>query len=58
MTTVRVTFLYDPDDPDDDHPTGMSEEDHGYLSEAVAGLGGYDIEIRKSDVPERQFKRE
>jgi hypothetical protein len=24
MSLVRVTFIYEPDDPDDDHPTGVS----------------------------------
>lgn len=24
MSLVRVTFIYEPDDPDDDDPTGVS----------------------------------
>jgi hypothetical protein len=45
---VRVTFKYEPDEPDEEHPTGLSEEEYEHLSDALVALGAYDIEIEKA----------
>ncbi len=43
--TVQVTFKYDPDEPDDGHPVGMSNDEYEHLTGRVMELGAYDIEV-------------
>lgn len=45
--TVRVTFKFDPDEVDEDDETGMTEGEFDQLIDAVAGLGGYDVEAER-----------
>lgn len=47
--SVRVTFTYEPDDPDDDDPTGVSEAEHQELMDHLLALGAEDVEISKQD---------
>lgn len=50
---VQVTFTYDPEEPDEQDPTGMSEDEYIKLSEEIAQAGGYDIGIDKLEVSEK-----
>lgn len=45
MTTV--TFKFEGSDPN--HESGMTEDEFIALSDAIAQLGGFDMEIEKSD---------
>ena len=45
--TCIVTFEYEPMDPDDDDPTGISEEEYNDLCEKLMILGADDIAIVK-----------
>lgn len=47
--TVRVTFDYHPDEPDPSDPTGMSEDEHLRLSDALAELGAENIRIYQAE---------
>jgi hypothetical protein len=52
MTQVTVKFSYEPEDPDDDDRTGMSEEEYSDFTEKLMALGAEDIEIEKAhEVP-------
>jgi len=48
MSEVRVTFLYEPDEPDEADRSGMSEEEFIQLFDQIAALGGYDIEVERT----------
>jgi hypothetical protein len=50
MSTVKVTFKYEPDSPDEEDDTGMTEEEYEQLMDQLAALGGYDVEISKETV--------
>jgi hypothetical protein len=43
----KVTFIYEPDEPDEDDPTGISSEEFERLHEQLAFLGAYDIKVEK-----------
>lgn len=45
---TRVTFDFEPDEPDDDDSTGMSEAEYLRLSEQLAELGATNIKIEKT----------
>src|SRR5215831_15283634 len=45
---VKVTFTYEPDEPEDD-PTGMSEDEFQRVFDAVMAIGGEDIKIERVD---------
>lgn len=45
MSEVRVTFLIEGDDDDD--RTGVSEDQFIELSDQIAAIGGYDLDIEK-----------
>lgn len=47
MSTVKVSFDYEPDEPDDDDRSGMSEEEFQRVMDACMALGGHDIQIEK-----------
>ena len=47
--SVKVTFTYEPDDPDDDDSTGMSAEEHDQLHDQLMSLGADNIIIEKID---------
>lgn len=55
MSTVKVTFSYDPDEPDD-HECGMSEAEFEKLTMLVIGIGGYDMESEKDVDPARDHR--
>jgi hypothetical protein len=42
--SVRISFDYEPDEPEDD-PTGMSEAEHMRVMDALAELGAMNITI-------------
>jgi hypothetical protein len=44
---VKVTFTYEPDEPDD-HSAGMSEEEYQRLMEQLMALGAEDINVEKA----------
>lgn len=44
---VKVTFKYEPDEPDDDDATGVSEDEHNRLMDQLMQLGAEDITIEK-----------
>ena len=44
---VKVTFNYEPDDPDDDDATGMSSDEYDQLYDALISLGADNVEIKK-----------
>lgn len=44
---VYVTFVYEPDDPDPDDSTGVSEAEFEWLMEQLMTLGAYDIQIER-----------
>lgn len=46
--SVKVSFTYTPDDPDDDDPTGLSEEEHQKVFDTLMHLGAEDISIEKN----------
>jgi hypothetical protein len=47
--TVKVSFNYEPDEPDDNDPTGVSEEEHSSLTDKLAmEFGADNIEITKA----------
>lgn len=43
---VRVTFLYEPDEPDD-HEVGMSQAEYDRLMEKLMMLGADNIEMER-----------
>ena len=45
MTVVRVVFDYEPDYPDEDDSTGMSEDEFERVFDAITHLGGMNIEM-------------
>lgn len=44
--SVKVTFVYEPDEPEDD-PTGMSQAEFERLYDQLMRLGGDDIQIER-----------
>ncbi len=48
MNTVKITFVYEPDEPDEDDATGMSEDEYTRVTDAVMQLGGCDIQCEKN----------
>lgn len=44
---VKVTFKYDPEEPDDGDRTGMSNEEFERLHDSLTELGAEDIEMTK-----------
>lgn len=45
---VRVTFIYEPDDPDDDHPMGVSDAECDEVTEKLMRVfGAEDIEFAR-----------
>lgn len=45
---VRVTFDYDPRDPDPSDETGMGEEEYLDLNDRLAALGADNIVIKRA----------
>lgn len=43
--TVKVSFDYEPDEPDDEDNSGMSEEEFERVMDACMAIGGTDIRI-------------
>lgn len=44
---VKVTFMYEPGEPDADDRTGMSENEYNELTDALMQIGADNIEIEK-----------
>lgn len=44
---VKVTFEYEPEEPDEGDRSGMSEEEFMRLMDDLMALGANDIEIEK-----------
>ena len=42
-----MQFTYEPDEPDSDDSTGMSEAEYDQLVESLMELGATDIEINR-----------
>ena len=53
MMSVRVTFDYYPDDPDDSDSTGMSEDEFVELNDKLAQLGADNVTVERQDEPEQ-----
>lgn len=47
MSEIKITFIYEPDEPDDDDATGLSEDEYGRVMDAIMALGGTDIQFEK-----------
>ena len=47
MATVRITFDYEPDEPDPSDSTGMSEGEHLRVTEALMELGAMNVRIER-----------
>lgn len=45
---VRVTFEYEPDEPDEGDSTGMSEAEYLRLHERLSALGATDVSIKRA----------
>lgn len=45
--TVRVSFDYEPDEPDPGDRTGMSEAEHDRLFDRLLSLGADDVKIER-----------
>jgi hypothetical protein len=43
---VRVTFYFEPEDPDPSDPTGISEDEYNDLMDRLIELGAEDVEVR------------
>lgn len=58
--TIRVSFTYEPDDPDDDHEMGVTEAEHQAVSDKLMfEFGAEDVNFERlaSEPPvERQPK--
>lgn len=46
---VRVTFMFEPDEPDDNDRTGLSEAEFERLMELLMDVGAENIEVRRVD---------
>lgn len=42
---VKVTFDYEPGEPDDENDSGLSEEEYDRLTEALIELGAMNVRI-------------
>jgi hypothetical protein len=49
---VKVTFDYEPDDPDPKDSTGMSSDEYEELHEHLMSIGADNIEIRRGEAAE------
>ena len=47
MTRVRVSFVYEPDEPDEDDDTGVSNEEFEKISDALMMFGAEDVKFEK-----------
>lgn len=45
--SVKISFNYEPDEPDDTDRTGMSEEEYLQLTDALMQLGADDITMER-----------
>jgi hypothetical protein len=47
MSTVKVTFEYEPDEPDDSDSTGLSEAEFVRVNDALMSIGADNIEFER-----------
>lgn len=47
MSTVKVTFYYEPDEPDDEDETGMSADEYDRVTERLIGLGADNMKFER-----------
>lgn len=49
MAMVKVTFDYEPQEPDDEDPSGVSEDEYQELMERLMELGATNVSVTKTD---------